>query len=389
MPEESVILHRLSKSCYRCRHTSEQIWMNSNNGRRDGFDWTLEAVWSYFERILKFPMYVVIKSKKHRAKNIARSSCNDKNREANVENNTNLGSNLIFLISQPRAGSTLLQRVLGSHPEIHTISEPWIMLHPIYALKEGSGTTEYDSLLASEGLKEFLKHAPEGQQLYISAIRELALVLYGRLLEISGKKIFLDKTPRYHFIIPELHAVFPNGNFIFLLRNPLAVLSSVLEKWFDNQPEWLIQELNYKDLVEGPNHLVAGIKQLGKKAIVVHYEDLVVNPDQVVKDLCNKLGISFYPDMIDYGSHPPLTGYFGDSASIYLHKKPVPDYRHVWKSNLSQSEELLNFAKQYLEKLGPQTVEAMGYSYLDLVKDLQEVAFEDETRSHLTNPSNG
>lgn len=40
------------------------------------------------------------------------------------------GENLIFLISQPRAGSTMLQKVLGSHPEIHTVSEPWVALPP-------------------------------------------------------------------------------------------------------------------------------------------------------------------------------------------------------------------------------------------------------------------
>jgi hypothetical protein len=45
------------------------------------------------------------------------------------------GKNLIFLISQPRAGSTLTQAILGSHRDIYTLSEPWLMLHPIYALR--------------------------------------------------------------------------------------------------------------------------------------------------------------------------------------------------------------------------------------------------------------
>jgi len=45
------------------------------------------------------------------------------------------GENMIFLISQPRAGSTLSQRMLGSHPDIYTVSEPWLMLHPLYPLR--------------------------------------------------------------------------------------------------------------------------------------------------------------------------------------------------------------------------------------------------------------
>ena len=54
--------------------------------------------------------------------------------------------NLIFLISQPRAGSTLTQRILGSHQDIHTISEPWIMLHPFYALRDKGCQMEYSAV---------------------------------------------------------------------------------------------------------------------------------------------------------------------------------------------------------------------------------------------------
>ena len=43
--------------------------------------------------------------------------------------------NLILMISPPRAGSTMLQRILGSHSDIHTVSEPWLVLHPLYALR--------------------------------------------------------------------------------------------------------------------------------------------------------------------------------------------------------------------------------------------------------------
>ena len=30
----------------------------------------------------------------------------------------------------------MLQRMVGSHPSIHTFSEPWLMLHPVYGVKE-------------------------------------------------------------------------------------------------------------------------------------------------------------------------------------------------------------------------------------------------------------
>src|SRR6516165_4829830 len=53
------------------------------------------------------------------------------------------GSNLIFLFSQPRAGSTLLQRILGRHPDIHTVAEPWIMLPSFYVMRPDRCEAEY------------------------------------------------------------------------------------------------------------------------------------------------------------------------------------------------------------------------------------------------------
>ena len=35
---------------------------------------------------------------------------------------------LVFLLSLPRSGSTLLQRLLAAHPQVHTVAEPWLML---------------------------------------------------------------------------------------------------------------------------------------------------------------------------------------------------------------------------------------------------------------------
>ena len=70
---------------------------------------------------------------------------------------------LIFLISQQRAGSTLLQRILGGHPEVHTTAETWLMLHPIYALREqGSDnphTWEFDLCRVTLGNLKYRKMA--------------------------------------------------------------------------------------------------------------------------------------------------------------------------------------------------------------------------------------
>jgi hypothetical protein len=102
----------------------------------------------------------------------------------------NLGENLIFLVSQPRAGSTLLQRILGSHPDSHTVSEPWIMLHLSYALKRQGYSAEYNAEWARHALDDFVLNLSEGQKTYIHALSKFASALYNDVLAKSGEKFF-------------------------------------------------------------------------------------------------------------------------------------------------------------------------------------------------------
>ena len=125
------------------------------------------------------------------------------------------------------------------------------MLHPLYALKEKGIETEYGADTAQQGLFDFLKQIPEGIELYKEALRKLGWTLYNRVVELSGKKYFLDKTPRYYHIIPELYSIFPNAKFIILFRHPIAVLSSVLKTWFENRVDKILAP-NVVDLVKGP-----------------------------------------------------------------------------------------------------------------------------------------
>jgi LPS sulfotransferase NodH/glycosyltransferase involved in cell wall biosynthesis len=272
------------------------------------------------------------------------------------------GANLIFLISQPRAGSTLVQRILGGHPDVHTTAEPWIMLHPLYALKEKGAFAEFDSNLAKQGLEDFTSQVPEGIDLYIAALRQFGCTLYNRVLEISGKKIFLDKTPRYYFIIPELKKVFPQAKFIILLRNPMAVLSSTLKTWFHNDPESLKASPNYKDVMQGPQYLIEGIRFLKEDAIVVRYEELVEDTEMTIKAICHKLGIAFQHEMLAYGGRPKPKGRFGDVIGIVKHDNAVPYYIDKWITNL-KSAELYEFSLNYIKALGPDIFDVMGYPY--------------------------
>lgn len=273
------------------------------------------------------------------------------------------GENLLFIISQPRSGSTLLQRVLAGHPDIQTSAETWLMLHPAYGLRGSGIDAEFDSRWRANAVSQFLEHYTDGVEVYDEATRRWAETIYGNALARSGRALFLDKTPRYFFIIPDLVRLFPRARFVFLLRNPMAVLASELETYVKGN--WPALSLFAADLLEAPDLILQGMDQLGSSAIVVRYEEFVSHPAEATARLCQRLGIPFHEPMIDYAATPTPKGTMNDPVGVHRHTRPSTSSLEKW-TRLADDPQTCLFAAKYLERLGPGTVGAMGYPYDDI-----------------------
>ena len=271
-----------------------------------------------------------------------------------------LGENLIFLISQPRSGSTLLQRILGGHPAIHTLPEPWLMLHSLYALRSEGYEAEYDASLAMRARLDFIQALPDGEEDYLHGIRQMFVYLYQKALTGLNKRYFLDKTPRYYFILPELMRTFPQAHYIVLLRNPIAVLNSLLNRW-----TLFLLNLYKHDLLRAPCLLLQGIELLDDRCIVIHYERLVANPESELQRLCEWLDVDFKPEIVEYGRLETRQGQFGDQEGVPQYTHPVTENREKWIQALHYPQRW-RLADEYLQWLGPETISRMGYSYNEL-----------------------
>ncbi|MGB4205295.1 MAG: sulfotransferase [Bacteroidales bacterium] len=282
--------------------------------------------------------------------------------------NYNKGENLIFLISQPRAGSTMTQRILGSHPDIHTQSEPWVMLHPLHAFKPMDMFSAFDSALYSTALEDFVQSMPGGKSTYIKAIAKTYNEFYNSILAIQAKKFFLDKTPRYYHIISELNDYFPKAKFIFLWRNPAAVISSIIHSW--TKSDWYRLASFKNDLLEAPQRMIDGINLLGNKAFTIYYEELVTNPEEVLSKVCNYLNLEFEKETINYKRHIDSIWNFGDQNTVNL--KSSPDSIHInhWQKNLNNPQ-VWRIVNDYIQFLGKNTINVAGYLYDEILNILE------------------
>ena len=287
------------------------------------------------------------------------------------------GRNLVFIISQPKAGSTLLQRILAGHPDIQTSAETWLMLHPVYGLRKRGIVTNYNANWAATGVSEFLDNYADGKETYMEGIRSFAETIYGRVLEKHGKKIFLDKTPRYTMIIDELYELFPEAKYVILIRNPLAILKSELHTYVGD--DWNVLSRFAPDLVDAPHRLVEARQLLGNAAFELRYEDLVSEPEDTVSRLCSFLGISFESGMLDYSDTPAPVGRMNDPVGIHRHTRPSKESLEKWKALGSDAQQRA-FALSYLETLGATLVSELGYDPAELSSKIEATRVDTPSR---------
>lgn len=266
---------------------------------------------------------------------------------------------LIFLISQPRSGSTLLQKLLGAHSKIYTRSEPWLMLYPLYSLRDKGILTEYDFELGKNGLNDFLSGIKDGKNIYINELRKMYLNLYSNYISSTDYKYFLDKTPRYYLIHRELLHIFPNAKFILLIRNPLDVLGSIINTWSKDQWENLSKFKG--DLYKAIDEYIYIIDNKRKNILLVHYENLLENSDRVIKEIFNFLELRHEDVTNDYYKNNEKW-IFGDQCNVYLKKGIDKKNSGNWKNDLSEPQ-YWRVMCDYLNYIGKERFEKLGYNF--------------------------
>lgn len=278
-------------------------------------------------------------------------------------------ANLIFIISQPRAGSTLLQSIIAGNEAVHTTAEPWFMLNPVYALREAGHTADYDSLIATRALHDHLGNLIEGEAVYLQAIQLMALHLYRTAAQEKGKSYFLDKTPRYYYILPQLQQIFPRAYFIILLRNPAAVLSSILRTWVKD--DWNRLDYFRDDLLLAPRSLTSFIAE-SSRAFQVQYEVLVQRPDETTKAICDWIGLTYQSEMLEYGRRERVKGRYGDPTGVGSHDNPSAIHLNSWIDH-ARDNQIHHLISAYLDDLGAGQVDAMGYDLNQLQSELSQI----------------
>jgi hypothetical protein len=267
---------------------------------------------------------------------------------------------LLFVISPPRAGSTLLQQMLGSHSQIYTHPEPHLITPLAYlGYHDTVDKAPYDHINGAEAMRAFVSRLPRGEEDYLDALRAYCDTLYGRMLEPTGKRYFLDKTPAYATVLPFLAQLYPRAKYVVLTRHPLAVMSSYANSFFVG--DWRSAHA-FNPVLE---RYVPAMAQLIREARVpllqVGYEQLVAQPERELERIFRFLDLPHEPEAVQYGKRFQAQEGMGDPIGVKKHDRPTTDSLDKWVGELLASPEKRKFARDLIERLDEDDLETWGY----------------------------
>jgi acyl transferase domain-containing protein/acyl-CoA synthetase (AMP-forming)/AMP-acid ligase II/pimeloyl-ACP methyl ester carboxylesterase/acyl carrier protein len=255
---------------------------------------------------------------------------------------------IVFILSSPRSGSTLLRVMLAGHPDL--ASPPELHLLPFDTMEQREKELTLSHL--GEGLQRAfidLKgiDATQSEKLITELVQEDRSIpeVYALLQELAGDRILIDKSPTYAFhreTLDRAEAMFENAKYIHLVRHPYAVIESFCRLRMDKlvgsgegdpyQVAELIWTKSNQNILDFLSEISSARHHL------ICYEELVKNPTQVMQKLCEFLGISFDSSLMNpYEGQRMTDGVYNQSMSVgdpnFLKRKKIdPTLADSWKN---------------------------------------------------------
>jgi tetratricopeptide (TPR) repeat protein len=213
-----------------------------------------------------------------------------------------------FIVGMPRSGSTLVEQILSSHPDVY-----------------GAGEVKYLSVALGRLRDRFpsLPKYPDMMEKIMPAQMEIAANNYLKLLTATSgdAKRVTDKLLTNYFFVGLINLMFPNAKIIHTLRDPVDTCLSGFTKLFkDDMPHsYDLGELGryygkYREIMEHwENVLPEGV------LITVQYEDVVADTEKEAKRLIEFLGLPWNDKCVEFHkSDRPVK-----TASVAQVRKPI------------------------------------------------------------------
>ncbi len=259
------------------------------------------------------------------------------------------GENLIIVGGVPRSGITLVQNMLDSHPDIYGLPE-FKIFTPIIRLR---------NLIQNWASSDMIDPSLTSHENINQNFSELINMFFTPLFSERKEKYLSEKTPNNVAVFPELIDLLPEARHIFVVRDPRAVILSLLQvrkrvlmQGKDMEVIRYTENFNgVRSAIEFNQRLLENgfnvVKKAQGKILVVIYEHIVRDPEAGTKRICEFLNIDWSEQMKYPGKFKhPAEGFMSrERASPWYDIKKFqrdPEIKEIekWKTQLPISDQI-------------------------------------------------
>ena len=192
-----------------------------------------------------------------------------------------LGHQVIFIVGQPRSGSTLFEQILAAHPEVEGASE----------LPDLGIVIQRESLRRGMPYPQWVPHATaaDWHRLGRDYLERTARWR-------ADKPRFTDKLPENWKHAGILRAMLPAATVVETRRDPLETAWSCFKQQFYSQPHFANDIHDIAAHIRGCEGAMDAWRLRDPARLRLHrYEDLLANPEARIRALLDDCGLAFEP----------------------------------------------------------------------------------------------
>lgn len=216
----------------------------------------------------------------------------------------------LFLVGCPRSGTTLLQSLIASHPDIVSFPETHLFsstvsinrLARFFMVYRTRHRNKVREILHQLGVQSDLhQHLQVPVFRTTEWIKQLMPVL-DEIARAFGNKqnILLEKTPRHLHYVEEITKADPNAHIIHIIRSGKDVVASLHEATSNNPGKWGGARSLKKSIFWWNRCFRSAQQYVGyPRHHFVWYNELVEHTEEVLKVLFGDIGLEYHQSIIE------------------------------------------------------------------------------------------
>lgn len=218
------------------------------------------------------------------------------------ERNASVGSDWdapILIIGMPRSGTTLVEQILSSHPDVGAAGELPFWRDHMPGFRMDRSHRVDPALVESTGRE------------YKKLLTELC----------PGARRVTDKMPQNFTFIALIHAVFPRARFVHCMRHPVDTCLSMYFQNFSRNVDFAYDRRDLVAFYRQYQRLMAHWRSVlpSECLFEVQYEELVADPEPLTRSLIEFCGLEWNDACLDHhrNTRPVRT------ASLWQARQPI------------------------------------------------------------------